>query len=68
MGKFQAMFRGHEVIIEYYLMQNGKLDYAIITDDNPNFIHPNYEYEELDDFWEEVWNVTQRHLKQVVKL
>lgn len=66
--KFESMFRGQQVIIEYGLYNSDKeIDYAIISDDTPNFVHPDYEItdEFLDDFHEEVWNITKDHICKV---
>lgn len=68
MNKFQTMFRGQEVIIEYGLCNGGKeIDYAVITDDNPSFIHPDYEYfdDSLHDFHCEVYSLVEKHIKKV---
>ena len=65
-NKFQAMFRGQQVIIEYEIY-NKEIDYAVISNDNPHFIHPDYENfsNYLDEFHEEVLGITNNHLKKI---
>lgn len=66
--KFESMFRGQQVIIEYSLYNSDKeIDYAIISEDTPNFVHPNYEIFDdfLDDFHQEVWEITKAHIRKV---
>lgn len=66
------MFRGQAVIIEYSCVDKGmtEIDFAYITDDNPDFIHPNYEIidDYVDNFHREVWKLTAEHLKKIVKI
>ena len=64
--KFQSMFRGQQVIIEYGLA-DGEIDYAIIANYTPYFIHPDYEWDSdyLDDFHMEVYKITKDHLKKI---
>lgn len=68
-NKFQVMFRGQQVIIEYKVYGR-EIDYAIITNDNEDFVHPDYEdfNDELDKFHQEVYSLTKRHLKNIVTL
>lgn len=69
--KFQAMFRGQQVIIEYGLYNSDKeIDYAIISDDTPDFIHPNYEScdDFLDEFHLEVYTITKAHIRKIKKV
>jgi hypothetical protein len=66
--KFESMFRGQQVIIEYGLCNSDKeIDYAIISEDTPNFVHPNYKIfnDFLDKFHRDVWNITKKHLCKV---
>ena len=44
--KFNTMFRGQAVVIEYGYADTAEtdIDYAYITDDNKRFIHPDYEW------------------------
>jgi hypothetical protein len=66
--KFQAMFRGQQVIIEYGLCDFDKeIDYAVINNDNRDFIHPNYKNfdDYLDDFHMEVYEITKIHLHKI---
>lgn len=65
--KFEVMFRGQQVIVEYYLDRSGEIDVAIISDETPNFIHPNYEEfnHYLDRFHTEVYELAKKHLRKV---
>jgi len=69
--KFNTMFRGQAVVIEYGFTDYGEkeIDCATVTYDNPCFVHPNYEYfdDELDKFNLEVYELTKNHIKKVVK-
>ena len=64
--KFQSMFRGQQVIIEYGLA-DGEIDYAIVSNDNPYFVHPDYAWDSdyLDDFHTEVYKISEAHLKKI---
>lgn len=67
--KFNTMFRGQAVVIEYGYADTAEtdIDYAYITDDNKRFIHPDYEWGSnwLDKFHEEVYILTAIHILKV---
>lgn len=65
--KFEVMFRGQQVIVEYELDILGELSYAIISYDTPYFIHPNYCNGEdgLDEFHWAVYQLTKDHILKV---
>lgn len=67
--KFECMFRGKQVIIEYEyeLDLSKKVEYAIISYDTPNFIHPDYLHGEdsLNEFHWEVYQLAKDHIKKV---
>lgn len=65
--KFEVMFRGQQVIVEYELDILGELVYAIISCDTPYFIHPDYYNGEdnLDEFHWEVYQLTKDHILKV---
>ena len=64
--KFQSMFRGQQVIIEYGLA-DGEIDYAVVSNDNPYFVHPDYAWDSdyLYDFHTEVYKIAEAHLKKI---
>ena len=68
--KFNTMFRGQAVVIEYDYsdLEMKDIDCAIVTNDNPYFIHPDYEWcsDWLDKFHMEVYELAMRHIKNVV--
>lgn len=71
--KFNTMFRGQAVVIEYYYtdsIKENEIDCAIVTDDNPCFIHPDYEEfdDELERFHLELYQLAENHIKKVVRL
>ena len=63
--KFNTMFRGQAVIIEYSTIGN-EIDYAVITNDNSDFKHPDYllHSDWLDVFNMEIYELTENHLKK----
>jgi len=67
--KFNTMFRGQAVVIEYVYADAAEteLDYATINNDNKIFIHPDYERGSkwLHKFHEEVYLITLNHLLKV---
>lgn len=69
--KFNTMFRGQAVVIEYAYADVGEteLDYAVINRDNKSFVHPDYENftNYLDRFHEEVYLLTLNHLLKIKK-
>ena len=69
MYKFNTMFRGQAVVIEYEYCGDKEIDYAMVNNDNPYFIHPDYEWESdwLDKFHWEVYELAMRHIKNVIQ-
>lgn len=69
--KFNTMFRGHSVVIEYGYadIAETELDYATINYDNKSFIHPDYlrDSDWLHKFHEEVYLITLNHLLKIKK-
>lgn len=70
--KFNTMFRGQAVVIEYYYtdsIKENEIDCAIVTYDNPCFVHPDYEIfdDKLDKFHLEVHELAETHIKKIVK-
>lgn len=61
---FQTMLRGECVIIEYE-MWHDEIDYALITNHNEHFIHPNYEYDDCDSLWNELFDKVRNHVKRI---
>lgn len=69
--KFNTMFRGQAVVISYGYadLSETEIEYAIVGNENPYFIHPNYEIfdEKLDRFNLEVYELAKNHIKKVVR-
>lgn len=67
MYQFQTVFRNQAVIIDYDVVY-GIIESAIVTNHNPNFLHPDYECfdKELDIFHNEVHNLALNHFKKVL--
>lgn len=70
--KFNTMFRGQAVVIEYWYtdsIKENEIDCATVTYDNHCFVHPDYEKfdDELDRFHLEVYELAENHIKKVVR-
>lgn len=70
--KFNTMFRGQAVVIEYYYtdsVKENEIDCAAITYDNPYIVRPNREWDSnrLYRFHLEVYELAKNHIKKVVR-